>query len=46
MDWLTSQAVGLHVVGWLGFMLLVAFGSRLAMRTFLPADEHDDVSVD
>ena len=43
MDWLTSQPVGLLVVGWLGFMLLVAYGSRLAMRTFVPAGEHDDV---
>ena len=43
MDWLTSLPVGILVVAWVGFMLLVAFGSRLAIRTIVPADEHDDV---
>ena len=43
MDWLTSLPVGLLVVGWVGFMLLIAFASRLAIRTIVPADEHDDV---
>jgi hypothetical protein len=43
VDWLTSLPAGVLVVGWLAFALLVAFGSRLAVRALVPASEHADV---
>jgi hypothetical protein len=41
MVWLTSPPAGLLVAGWLALALLVAFGGRLAVRTLIPAGEHD-----
>jgi hypothetical protein len=39
--WLTSQPVGLLVGGCLAIALLVAVGSRLAMRALVPESERD-----
>jgi hypothetical protein len=43
VGWLTSLPAGVLVAGWLGFGLVVAFGARLAVRTLVPACEHDQV---
>jgi hypothetical protein len=45
VDWLTSIPVGLLVVGCLTLALLVAFGSRLAVRALVPAGEYDHVQA-
>jgi len=44
VDWLTSLPVGVLIVGWLAFALLVALGARLAARALVPAGEHDQVT--
>jgi hypothetical protein len=43
VDWLTSLPAGVLVVGWLAFTLVVAAGARVAVRTIVPAGEHDNV---
>jgi hypothetical protein len=41
MVWLTSQSIGLLVVGCLAAAVLVAFVSRLAVRALVPVDERE-----
>jgi hypothetical protein len=41
MIWLTSLPAGVLVVGWLALALLVAIGSRLAVRALIPTAERD-----
>jgi hypothetical protein len=43
VDWLTSLPAGLLVVGGVASAFLVALGARLAVRTVVPAGEHDHV---
>src|SRR5215212_9251902 len=41
MVWLTSQSIGLLVGGWVAIALLVAAGSRLAVRALVPETDRD-----
>ena len=41
MVWLTSQPIGLLVVGCVAAALLVALGSRLAVRSPVPPSERE-----
>jgi hypothetical protein len=43
VDWLTSRPMGILVIGWLAFAVLIALGARVAVRAILPVDEYDDV---